>query len=63
MTATLKNNQSMRRLFSCAYCVLAASRATSQHDRFLEDLKPRKYITIHSKKRAAILCVRMDRRF
>jgi len=32
-------------VFSCAYCVLAASRATGQHDGFLKDRPQREYLT------------------
>jgi hypothetical protein len=32
-------------VFSCAYCILAASRATGQHDGFLKDQKQREYTT------------------
>jgi hypothetical protein len=36
----------MEDVFSCAYCVLAASRATGQHDGFLKDDRPqREYLT------------------
>ncbi|KAI0432193.1 hypothetical protein F5Y09DRAFT_160880 [Xylaria sp. FL1042] len=35
----------MEDVFSCAYCVLAASRATGQHDGFLQPIRPREYIT------------------
>ncbi|KAI1313731.1 HET-domain-containing protein [Xylaria venustula] len=35
----------MEDVFSCAYCVLAASRATGQHDGFLQSIEERKYIT------------------
>ncbi|KAI0976452.1 hypothetical protein F4678DRAFT_225952 [Xylaria arbuscula] len=35
----------MEDVFSCAYCVLAASRAKGQHDGFLQPIKPREYIT------------------
>jgi len=37
--------KSMEDVFSCAYFVLAASRATSQHDGFLKDHPKREYIT------------------
>lgn len=37
----------MESVFSGAYCVLAASRATGQYDGFLKDLnQPRRYITV-----------------
>jgi hypothetical protein len=32
-------------VFSCAYCILAGSRATSQHDGFLKDRTQRDYLT------------------
>jgi hypothetical protein len=35
----------MEDVFSCAYCVLAASRATGQHDGFLKDQPQREFIT------------------
>ncbi|KAI3329590.1 hypothetical protein F4824DRAFT_383811 [Ustulina deusta] len=35
----------MEDVFSCAYCVLAASRATGQHDGFLHPTRPREYLT------------------
>lgn len=35
----------MEDVFSCAYCVLAASRANSQHDGFLKDRPQREYLT------------------
>jgi len=35
----------MEDVFSCAYCVLAASRATSQHDGFLKARPQREYLT------------------
>ncbi|KAI1277694.1 hypothetical protein F5Y07DRAFT_398247 [Xylaria sp. FL0933] len=34
----------MEDVFSCAYCVLAASRATGQHDGFLQPIRQREYI-------------------
>lgn len=37
--------KNMEKVFSGAYCVLAASRATNQHDGFLGRRAPRKYIT------------------
>lgn len=41
-----EESKHMETVFSCAYCVLAASRATNQYDGFLKQLKPRKYITL-----------------
>lgn len=35
----------MEDVFSCAYCVLAASRANGQHDGFLKDRPQREYLT------------------
>jgi hypothetical protein len=35
----------MEDVFSCAYCVLAASQATSQHSGFLKDQPQREYLT------------------
>ncbi|KAI0199922.1 HET-domain-containing protein [Astrocystis sublimbata] len=41
-----EESQHMETVFSSAHCVLAASRATDQHDGFLKPLSPRKYLTI-----------------
>ncbi|KAJ8131727.1 hypothetical protein O1611_g1897 [Lasiodiplodia mahajangana] len=44
-----EESKNMETVFSCAYCVLAASRATSQRDGFLKRIEPRKYITLPGK--------------
>ncbi|KAF2972464.1 hypothetical protein GQX73_g1098 [Xylaria multiplex] len=40
-----EESKRMEDVFSCAYCVLAASRATGQHDGFLQPINQREYIT------------------
>lgn len=53
--------KNMEKVFSGAYCVLAASRATNQHDGFLGPRLGRKYITIqHSKDQPYYVCEPID---
>ncbi|KAI1121969.1 hypothetical protein F5Y10DRAFT_255134 [Nemania abortiva] len=44
-----EESKHMETVFSCAYCVLAASRAASQCDGFLKRIEPRKYIMLAGK--------------
>ncbi|KAI0468300.1 HET-domain-containing protein [Xylaria cf. heliscus] len=44
-----EESKRMEDVFSSAYCVLAASRATGQHDGFLQPTSPRKYITFQGR--------------
>ncbi|KAI0103824.1 hypothetical protein GGR51DRAFT_523569 [Nemania sp. FL0031] len=44
-----EESKNMETVFSCAYCVLAVSRAASQCDGFLKRIEPRKYITLSGK--------------
>ncbi|KAI1739891.1 hypothetical protein F4680DRAFT_448505 [Xylaria scruposa] len=51
----------MEDVFSCAYCVLAASRATGQHDGFLQPIKPREYITFQGRGKSPFyVCENID---
>ncbi|KAI0016100.1 HET-domain-containing protein [Xylariomycetidae sp. FL0641] len=51
----------MEDVFSCAYCVLAASRASNQHDGFLQERRSREYLTLKGANgRPFYLCESID---
>lgn len=51
----------MEDVFSCAYCVIAASRASNPHDGFLGDRPQRQFIAMpQEESRSAFLCEAID---
>jgi len=50
----------MEDVFSCAYCVLAASRANGQHDGFLKDRPRREYLTFGNGAENFYVCQPID---
>jgi len=51
----------MERVFSGAYCVLAASRANSQHEGFLKEFEQREYLTFkRGNERPFYICKTID---